>query len=183
MSALVARFGDRASALGVTVGRVLTVPEAAEAIARHAKEIDADPTLIAGELANAAPKLVAALEAANVVLKRAGEPSDSRDAAFGLSLARLAIAETGSVLLAEPSPNDRGVGMLVASHLVVCPTESLVASLDEAAPVLRDLAKRPGSGYATLVTGPSRTADIERVLTVGVQGPARLNVLFVDGLR
>ncbi|MDQ3413285.1 MAG: lactate utilization protein, partial [Chloroflexota bacterium] len=40
----------------------------------------------------------------------------------------------------------------------------------------------PGGAYATLVTGPSRTADIERVLTVGVQGPARLIVLFVDEL-
>jgi len=36
--------------------------------------------------------------------------------------------------------------------------------------------------YLALITGPSRTADIERVLTIGVHGPGRLVVLLVDGL-
>jgi L-lactate dehydrogenase complex protein LldG len=36
--------------------------------------------------------------------------------------------------------------------------------------------------YLALITGPSRTADIERVLTIGVHGPKRLVVLFVDDL-
>ena len=42
----------------------------------------------------------------------------------------------------------------------------------------------PGNGrwFSTLVTGPSRTADIERVLTVGVQGPGKVMTLFVDDL-
>ncbi len=70
--------------------------------------------------------------------------------------------------------------MLAANQLMVCRTDDLVRGLDEAAPVLRELALRPGGAYATLVTGPSRTADIERVLTVGVQGPARVAVLFLD---
>jgi L-lactate dehydrogenase complex protein LldG len=36
-----------------------------------------------------------------------------------------------------------------------------------------------GPSYATFVTGPSRTADIERQLTIGVQGPAAMHVVFV----
>ena len=36
------------------------------------------------------------------------------------------------------------------------------------------------SGYIAMITGPSRTADIERVLTIGVHGPERLIIVFVD---
>jgi L-lactate dehydrogenase complex protein LldG len=58
----------------------------------------------------------------------------------------------------------------------------LVASLDDAAPVIRELSLAKGGTFSTLVTGPSRTADIERVLTVGVQGPGKVMTLFVDDL-
>jgi L-lactate dehydrogenase complex protein LldG len=47
---------------------------------------------------------------------------------------------------------------------------------------LRQVALTPGGAFATLLTGPSRTADIERVLTVGVQGPGKVMTLFVDDL-
>ena len=179
---LMAAFTDRGASLGVTVTRVTGSDAAAVAIAAFAAELDAPDPLVSAELTLAAPGLVAALAANGLTPTIADNPADTNDAPLGLSLARLAIAETGSVLLAEDSLADRGIGMLVAAHVVVCSTERLVPSLDEAAPVLREIASRPGGSYATLVTGPSRTADIERVLTVGVQGPARLAVLFVDDL-
>jgi L-lactate dehydrogenase complex protein LldG len=131
----------------------------------------------------AAPALIDALAASGLACDPPSEPETALDAPLGLSLARLAVAETGSVLLAEETLSDRAIGMLSSVHLIICPTPSLVPSLSDAADVLRTVAARPGGGYATLVTGPSRTADIERVLTVGVQGPARLLVLFVDELR
>jgi L-lactate dehydrogenase complex protein LldG len=179
---LLAGFTDRAASLGVTVTRVADGEVAAAAIAAIAVELDAATPLVSVELARAAPGLIAALARNGLTTAAAGNPTETNDAPLGLSLARLAIAETGSVLLAEGSLEDRGIGLLVSTHVVICPTDRLVPSLDEAAPVLRELALRPGGGYATLVTGPSRTADIERVLTVGVQGPARLAVLFVDRL-
>jgi L-lactate dehydrogenase complex protein LldG len=179
---LIATFAGRAGALGVAVQRVEHLADAAAAIVSLAHEINADRPTITAELTDAAPNLIAAIAAAGLQLVGAAAPAETRDAPLGLSLARLAIAETGSVLLAEPTLDDRGVGLLAATHLVVCPTSALVPSLDESAPVLRELASRPGGSYTTLVTGPSRTADIERVLTVGVQGPARVEVLFVDQL-
>jgi L-lactate dehydrogenase complex protein LldG len=179
---LLADFTARAASLGVTVTRVEDSAAAAAAIAVIAVELDAATSLVSAQLVRAAPDLVAALARNGLRTAIADNPTETNDAPLGLSLARLAIAETGSVLLAEPSLEDRGIGLLVATQLVVCPTAALVASLDEAAPIMREIAHQPGGGYATLVTGPSRTADIERVLTIGVQGPARLAVLFVDCL-
>lgn len=180
---LLARFTEGAEPLGVRVGRVADAAAAAGRAAELAREIGATVTLVAAEVGAAAPSFGGHLAAAGASWVVPGEPATTRDAPFGVSLARLAVAETASVLLAEPTLEDRAIGMLTVAQLVLCPTASLVPSLDEAAPVLREIALRPGGGYATLVTGPSRTADIERVLTVGVQGPARVDVLFVDDLR
>lgn len=179
---LLARFTERAEPLGVRVGRVPDVPAAAAYIATTMRELGAPWTLVAAEVMETVPRLRGELAMARAPWAVPAGPEATRDHAFGVSLASLAVAETASVLLAEPTLEDRAVGMLTAAQLVICPTAGLVPSLDEAAPVLREIALRPGGGYATLVTGPSRTADIERVLTVGVQGPARVDVLFVDDL-
>ena len=96
------------------------------------------------------------------------------DRAVGITEARLAIAETGTVLLIEPAPIDRAVSLLT-KHLIVGVAERDI--LDELADGFRWLAQQPrAAAYATFVTGPSRTADIERSLTIGVQGPSRLTV-------
>ena len=181
-SALLALFAERAAPLGVDVDHVPGPAAAVARIAALAAELGVSRALVAAELAEAAPGLVGALNAAGVAWDLPGDPAATRDAPLGVGLARLAVAETASVLLAEPTLDDRAIGMLAVVQLVLCPTGGLVPSLDEAAPVLRALAARPGGAYATLVTGPSRTADIERVLTVGVQGPSRVAVLFVDDL-
>jgi len=75
------------------------------------------------------------------------------------------------------------VGLISKLHVALVPVPKLVPSLADAAPVLREIAQRPGGGYASLITGPSRTADIELSLTIGVQGPEAEIVLFVDHLE
>ena len=111
-----------------------------------------------------------------------GSVSEVADADLGVSVARLAVAETGSVMLGSNAAEDRLVGMLARTHAVVVPNGALVASLDDAAQTFRALTAL-GDGqlrYVGLVTGPSRTADIERVLTIGVQGPRALHLIIVD---
>ena len=180
VAALLAEFTAKADPLGVKVHRVGDSSDAAAAVDAIAADWGADTVVVAGQLRDAVPRLVAGLDQAGRQWEIPGSPRETSGAALGLSLAHLAVAETGSVLLNEPSLDDRAIGMLAAGQLVVCATSALIPSLDDAAAVLRAIALRPGGGYATLVTGPSRTADIERVLTVGVQGPARVAVLFID---
>ena len=138
--------------------------------------------IVASEVTQRMPGIVSALASAGLPFRLSTSPAETRDAPLGLSIGRLAVAETGSVLLSESSLEDRSVGMLTLAQATICPSAALVASLDDAAPLLRQLSRAEGGAFSTLVTGPSRTADIERVLTVGVQGPGKVMTIFVDDL-
>jgi L-lactate dehydrogenase complex protein LldG len=138
---------------------------------------------LSSEVKGIAPELVAALESTRLTCWTPADANDALDAPLGVSVAKLAVAETGSLMLAEESLADRAVGLVSIVHVTLCRTADLVPSLAEAAAVLREIASRPHGGYTTLVTGPSRTADIEMSLTVGVQGPAKVYALIVDELR
>lgn len=103
------------------------------------------------------------------------------DADLGVSVGLLAVAETGSVLLGSNAIEDRLVAMLTKTHVIVVDGRNLVGSLDDASPILRRLTA-PGPlqlRYVGFITGPSRTADIERVLTIGVQGPRAVHVVVI----
>lgn len=176
---LLDRFTARLSALAGQVHTADTVDVAATVIAELARGADTDKAVVAGELDPATPGLRGAVEQSGLAWRVIEEPGEARDAPLGLSLAKLAVAETGSVLLIEPTLADRAIGLMSRCQVVVCPLDRLMASLDDASPLLRDATSR-GPAYATLVTGPSRTADIERQLTIGVQGPAAFHVLFID---
>jgi L-lactate dehydrogenase complex protein LldG len=121
------------------------------------------------------------LNGKGTTIQEAGSPASVADAPAGLSGAELAIAETGSVLLAENSLKARVVSMLTLTHFILVCENELVPTLNEAAGILLRQT-RAGSDqrhYISFVTGPSRTADIERTLTIGVQGPITLCVIVV----
>jgi L-lactate dehydrogenase complex protein LldG len=60
------------------------------------------------------------------------------------------------------------------------PHDRIVATIDEALLQLADLTRAGGRKHPLLMSGPSRTADIERVLTIGVHGPRSLVAVIVD---
>ena len=179
---LFTHFQQRLSSAGGECHSVASLTEAVEIIATH-------PALIAGEIV-VPPNfgqhqrwgaLLPLLSSKGITIREAGSPASVADAPAGLSGAELAIAETGSVLLAENSLEARVVGMLTLTHFVLVSQDKLVPMLDDAAVILQQLA-RVGTDqrhYMSFVTGPSRTADIERTLTIGVQGPKTLCVILV----
>jgi L-lactate dehydrogenase complex protein LldG len=179
---LLDEFREKSEPLGVAVLRVASAEAAAQAVADWARSLETDCIIVASEVTRHIPGIALALTSAGLQVRASTSPMETRDAPLGLSMGRLAVAETGSVLLSEPSLEDRSVGMLTLAQATICPTAALVASLDDAAPVIRELSLAQGGAFSTLVTGPSRTADIERVLTVGVQGPGKVMTLFVDDL-
>lgn len=80
------------------------------------------------------------------------------------------VAETGSILLCHGKGTDRVASLLPPTHIVVASARKIVRTLEEALK-MRDESM---AGAAVLVTGPSRTADIEKTLIIGVHGPKRL---------
>jgi L-lactate utilization protein LutC len=101
----------------------------------------------------------------------------SRDAAEAADLAvtsaTQAIAATGSVVVDAATAGSRAVSLLPRVHLCVVPLDRLTASH---ADVLRPQ-HRPMPSARVLVTGPSRTGDIEQRLTLGAHGPVALHVI------
>jgi L-lactate dehydrogenase complex protein LldG len=90
-----------------------------------------------------------------------------------------AVAETGSVLVREENAT-RGACMLAERLWLLVPADAIVPTLDEAMARIAGLV-RAGAPYVTLMSGPSRTADIERTLTIGVHGPRALTIVVVGG--
>lgn len=133
--------------------------------------------VVAGGVEEAAPWLRRAAMGAGVELRRAATRADVLWADAGISVATFAIAETGSVVPRGDTRLDRLVSMLTLTHIVLVPEQVLVFSLDAAADYLRRHAR--GLRHLSLVTGPSRTGDIEMVLTVGVHGPAALHHILL----
>ena len=95
-----------------------------------------------------------------------------------VSLAQAGVAATGSVLIAETEEGERIFPILAQRHVVLVPAGSIVPSLAGAVPLLRAL-YIAGVRYATFVSGPSRTADIEKRIVLGVHGPREIHVAAV----
>jgi L-lactate dehydrogenase complex protein LldG len=101
------------------------------------------------------------------------------EAEVAVSLAHFGIAHTGTAVVAERRQDDRISTLLCELHVVLLSADRVVADLPSSALLLRKLIDS-GRHYVTYVSGPSRTSDIERVLTIGVHGPRRLAVLLVE---
>ncbi len=173
-------FASRATPLGTQVVHVADVAALAVFIRGAASDAGTSQVWIPPQLNLVAPGLAGALQTVGIESIEVADRDSARDQPLGLSLAARAIIETGSVLLDERTIEDRAPGIMTLHNITVVPMDRVADSLDDAAGVLRSIALRPGGGYASFVTGPSRTADIEMSLTVGVQGPKQVSVVFVD---
>jgi len=109
-------------------------------------------------------------------------PGQSHDTtaggAVGIVRGALGIAETGSVVLIEERSEDRAVSMLSPIVVQVLDRAAIEARLEA---VLERVLLAPGGPptFASLTTGPSRTADIEMSLTIGVHGPHEVHVVVL----
>ncbi len=97
----------------------------------------------------------------------------------GLQYAFAGIAETGTLLLPSGPATPTTNNLLPDTAIVVLHADKITASYEDAFDVLREAGPLPRN--IMLVTGPSRSADIEQTLELGAHGPRRLHILIVDG--
>ena len=116
-----------------------------------------------------------------------GLPLVRTDAAFdhetlgrcdaGISECDALVAQTGSVLLTSRTSGGRSLSVLPPHHVVLARCAQLVADLPAAFTLLKAKYANGYPSMISLITGPSRTGDIERILVLGAHGPKKLTVL------
>jgi len=112
-----------------------------------------------------------------------GEPAQVREACaaaeVGITTADYGLADTGALVALAAGTESRLASLLPPVHIAVLPADRILTGLGELFTILPD----PGalSSSMVLIGGPSRTADIEQILTLGVHGPRELHlVCLVD---
>ena len=96
----------------------------------------------------------------------------------GISSAHYALAETGTLVMLASPEEPRLISLLPPVHVAVFPRSRMLANLDELLAVLPNPAEQTSS--MVLITGPSRTADIEQILVRGVHGPGEIYAVIVE---
>ncbi|MBR9976140.1 MAG: LUD domain-containing protein [Bacteroidetes bacterium] len=193
----VVRFIERAREAGSTALRCATIDEAVGHIIAAAERIAATTgstcrciaaaheLLARAGLQEGLRKVGSALESVtDAALGSAAERARDRYAQtdIGITVAIAGLADSGAILISSSQSESRSVSLLPMEHIALLPAGRILPSFLQAAPMLRTLATRDGTSAATLVGGPSKTADIEKVLVTGVHGPAALTILVVDDI-
>lgn len=93
----------------------------------------------------------------------------------------LLIARTGSIVMSSAQPGGRTTSVYAPVHICIAYTSQLVYDIKEGLQILKDKYAAKIPSLITLATGPSRTADIEKTLVVGVHGPKEVYVFLVEG--
>lgn len=162
-------FQTSAEAVGTVIKRFTEPDEAAAYLA----ELTKGEPVAASYLPDDISPLLGTLSLAS--------PTDYAVTRTAVSFALAGIAATGSLLLDLSDPVGRSATALPPVHVVFLRASSIVPDLYALQESIASTLNASSNGYLSITTGPSRTADIERVLTIGVHGPKELHVLVLEG--
>lgn len=200
---LVNEFISKAEAVSAVVRKISSMQEALEYTVKICDEKEACQLLLSGcELAvsnsaaqlcqfSSGEKLIAApdldrntmtglqalAQARDIKVVSSGLRKYAYGLDIGLAVADLGLAETGTLVLECSAEDLRLSTMLCEINILILPVSRMRTGTDEAEEDLAAMMK-DGAAYLSFITGASRTADIERVLALGVHGPLELHVLL-----
>ncbi len=182
VGALQQQFIDRATELGAKVHVASSPEEALAAVVEIFRAVGAREVVLSPDLGDDLEMLAAALAAEGAKFVEDPSPEAVAGADIGVTGAALAVAETGSIVVAGNDLLPRLATTLPLIHVALVGARTLVPSLDEAGEFLRRITLERGAEavrYASFVSGPSRSSDVEKTATIGVHGPRELHIILV----
>ncbi len=167
-------FKMQAESVSATVTFVDGTANIPQEIARFLRDQNLPPTLRMGE-----DNRLTALPWAGTQLTISHGPSNGDDL-NAVSHAEAGVAETGTLVIVSGPHNPSTLNFLPDNHIVILRAAGVVATYEDALAAIR---KAYGKGEmprtVNLITGPSRSADIEQKLLLGAHGPRRLHIIIV----
>jgi len=176
---LLARFTTGAEAVGMVVQRV-TQADLPQRIVERLGEWQAESVVIAMR----EPDVVAGeVEGAGVTVVD-WRQSDGMDVQYdvdaGITDVDAALAETGTLIGVSDAHHSRGPSLVPPHHLAIVRRSDILPDLLDYLAARADAAPRDLPSSTVLITGPSKTADIEGELITGVHGPKDVHILLVE---
>ena len=174
-----ARFLQRATDMENTVESIASRQAIPAAVARYVAALDLPPALAVQKSLRG----VCWPEFADLDWAGAGLAIEARatrgDDRLGITGAFCAIAETGTLVVLSSAQSPTATTLLPDTHVAVLSADRIVAGLEEAfALIRRERGSMPRA--INLISGPSRTGDIEQTIVLGAHGPYRVHILVVD---
>jgi L-lactate dehydrogenase complex protein LldG len=108
------------------------------------------------------------------------QANDMHDIEVGMSLCECLIARLGSEILSSSQEYGRSLPVYSPIHITIAFTNQIVWDISNAISMLKEKYNNELPSMMSLTTGPSRTADIEKTLVVGVHGPKEVYTFLID---
>jgi L-lactate dehydrogenase complex protein LldG len=175
LSAQVYSPDDQAEAIGILL-RIVQANGAEAALAWDEEHLPV-PGVWETLITHGVQILDATLPAAGDEATRAVRLAEFDRATVGITGAQAGLADTGSLALPSGPGRGRLASLLPPVHIAVLPVASLCPDMTTFLAAHPDTVRQASN--LVLITGPSRTADIEQVLTLGVHGPRELHILLI----
>ncbi len=173
---LIARFIEMAEEASATISRVKSTDDVPDAIAFYlARESLRSEAVIAPS----AEMSALPWERTALTLRQGAATGDDL---VSISPAYAGISETGSLMVRSGRTTPYTLNFLPDTHIAVLEASDIVGAYEDAWAKIRP-DNEAGAALpraVTLITGPSRSSDIERTVTIGVHGPRRLHIVLVE---
>jgi L-lactate dehydrogenase complex protein LldG len=179
-AALVDLFEQQARGVACSTARVASLDAVPEALRRYLASQN-----LPAEIEAAPDPLLDLVPWAKAPLVKVAHGKPSGAESVGVTTAGAAIAETGTLMIESGPTSPTTMNFLAETHVVVLPARRVVGAMEDAWARFRaahgaDVAGAAMPRTVNMITGPSRTGDIEQKLEMGAHGPRRVHIILVE---